>query len=87
MNRKRKLKQMRRFINRYGYIEHEYRRPPEKGFYPYRKGSFFVSFYSNELGLSGAYGDCSQYEVHKMICSDIRRFLKTEGVKREALDR
>ena len=81
MNRKRKLKQMRRFINRYGYIEYECKRPPEKGFYPYRKGSFFVSFYSNELGLSGAYGNRSQYEVYKMICIDIRQMLKTEGDK------
>ena len=87
MNRKRKLKQMRRFINKYGCIEHEYKRPPEKSFYPYRKGSFFVSFYSNELGLSGAYGDCSQYEVYKTICGDIRQFLKNGGIKCEALDR
>ena len=79
MNRKRKLKQMRRFIGRYGYIVDEYKRPPDKCFYPYRKGSFFVSFDSNELGLSGAYGNCSQYEVYKMICSDIRWFLKTKG--------
>ena len=54
---------------------------------PIEKVAFFVSFYSNELGLSGAYGNCSQYEVYKMICGDIRRFLKNGGVKHEALDR
>lgn len=78
MNRKKKLKQMRRFINKYGVIIHEYKRHPDKGFYPYRKGSFFVYFDSNKLGHCGGYGSVSQYEVYKMICRDIRQMIKAE---------
>lgn len=70
---------MRRFINRYGIIESEYKRDPYKSYPPYRKGSYFVSFYSEILGLSISAGHVNRYETYKEIVKEIRQFLKNNG--------
>ena len=63
MNRGKKLKQMRRFINKYGVIDKEYDRPPDKTFPPYRKGSYYAHFipYKDEImeGLNNNYASIS----------------------------
>ena len=76
MNRGKKLKQMRRFINQYGVIDKEHKRPPNKNYPSYRKGSYFVSFYSEELGLSVASGHINKYEAYKGVVEEIRRHIK-----------
>ena len=72
MNRSKKLKQMRRFINKYGVIDKEYDRPPDKTFLPYRKGSYFATFFSNELDISVCAGDVDKYHVYKEIVRTIK---------------
>ena len=78
MNRKRKLKQMRRFINKYGIIDKEYKRPPDKNFPPYRKGSYFASFVSDELSLASCVGHIDKYQVYKSIVRNIKELIKKE---------
>ena len=80
MNRGKKLKQMRRFINKYGVIDKEYDRPPDKTFPPYRKGSYFATFYSDELDISVCAGDVDKYHVYKEIVRTIKeKIMEKEG--------
>lgn len=74
MNRGKKLKQMKRFINKYGSINEEYKRPPDKNYPPYRKGSYFAFFISDEIGC--AVGDVDKYHVYKAIVKEIKEDLK-----------
>ena len=67
-----KLKQMRRFINKYGVIDKEYDRPPDKTFSPYHKGSYFTAYYSDELDISVCAGDVDKYHVYKEIVKTIK---------------
>ena len=76
MNRGKKLKQMRRFINKYGVIDKEYKRPPDKYYAPYRKGSYFAVFLSDKLDLSASVGDVDKYEVYKSIVREIKDRIK-----------
>ena len=80
MYRGKKLKQMRRFINKYGVIDKEYDRPPDKTFPPYRKGSYFAAFYSDELDISVCAGDVDKYHVYKEIVRTIKeKIMEREG--------
>lgn len=76
MNRGKKLKQMRRFINKYGVIDNEYKRPPDKCYPPYRKGSYYATFLSDELGLSYCVGNVDKYQVYKAIVRAIQDHIK-----------
>lgn len=76
MNRGKKLKQMRRFINKYGVVNDEYKRPPDKNYSPYRKGSYYANFLSNKLDLSTSVGDVDKYAVYKEIVAEIKRNIK-----------
>ena len=76
MNRGKKLKQMRRFINKYGVIDNEYKRPPDKYYPPYRKGSYYATFLSNDLSLSVCVGHIDKYQVYKEIVRQIKDHLK-----------
>ena len=78
MNRGRKLKQMRKFINKYGVIGDEYKRPPDKNYPPYRKGSYCAVFLSDKLSLSASVGDVDKYEVYKAIVAEIKQHIKEE---------
>jgi len=72
MNRGKKLKQMRRFINKHGVIDKEYKRPPDKNFPPYRKGSYFASFNSEDIAM--CCGHVDKYHVYKEIVNEIKDF-------------
>lgn len=76
MNRGKKLKQMRRFINKYGVIDNEYKRPPDKCYPPYRKGSYYATFLSDELDLSVCVGHIDKYQVYKEIVRQIKDHIK-----------
>ena len=76
MNRARKLKQMRRFINKYGVIDKEYKRPPDKNYPPYRKGSYFAIFISDELDLSTCVGHIDKYQVYKEFVKEINNCVR-----------
>lgn len=77
MNRGKKIKQMRRFINKHGVIDKEYKRPPDKNYPPYRKGSYFATFLSNdELDFASCVGHIDKYHVYKSIVNDIKEHLK-----------
>lgn len=76
MNRGRKLKRMQRFINKYGVIDKEYKRPPDKYYPPYRKGSHYANFLSDKLDLSYSVGDVDKYQVYKAIVREIKELLK-----------
>ena len=75
MNRGKKLKQMQRFINKYGVIDSEYKRPPDKSYPPYRKGSYYAVFLSDKLGLSASIGDIDKYQVYKEIVRTIKELI------------
>lgn len=79
MNRKRRTKQLRKFINQYGTILCEYKRPPNKTCSYYRKGSYFACFESDELGFYCSIGDINKYLVYKNIVKGIK---KAETLKR-----
>lgn len=68
MNRKRKIKQMRKFINKYGTIEKEYTRPKDDC---YRKGSYFALFNSEKLDMICNIGGIDKYHVYKSIVKSI----------------
>ena len=72
MNRGKKLKQMRRFINKYGVIDKEYERLPDRDFIPYRKGSYFAAFYSDKLDFSACVGNVDKYHVYKDVVNLIK---------------
>lgn len=72
MNRKRKLKQMYRFINRYGRIKEQGKRLNDE---EYRKGSYYVAFDSKELGIFLDIGGVDKYSVYKSIVKEIRNRL------------
>ena len=76
MNRGRKLKQMRKFINKYGVIDDEYKRPPDKYYPLYRKGSYCAVFLSDKLDLSASIGDVDKYQVYKEIVRTIKERIK-----------
>ena len=71
MNRGRKLKRMRRFINYFGVIDREYKLPPDKSYRPYRKGSYYAHFYSNLYDMSISVTDVDKYAVYKAIEKEI----------------
>ena len=76
MNRGKKLKQMRRFINKHGVIEIEYNRPPDKTYPPYRKGSYYVRFIpdKDELDIL-CIGGVNKYQVYKQIVKRIKEHI------------
>ena len=67
MNRGKKIKQMHRFINKYGFIDKEFKRPPNKNYPPYRKGSYEAIFLSDQFGISACIGHIDRYHVYKSI--------------------
>ena len=69
MNRKRKIKQMLNFINKYGIIKTEYRRPKDEY---YRKGSYYAIFDSEKLDMIYSIGHIDKYHVYKNIVRDIK---------------
>ena len=78
MNRGRKIKQMKKFINKYGIIDKWYKRPACKSFPPYRKGSYVAVFLSDKLDLSSSVGDRDKYQVYKRIVKDIKERIQEE---------
>ena len=76
MNRGNKIKQMRRFINKYGVIDKEFKRPPNKNYTPYRKRSYFATFYSDKLDFSTCVGHIDKYNVYKSIIEEIKDHIK-----------
>ena len=84
MNRGRKIKQMRKFINEWGAITHEMKLPPNPLFRPYRKGSYRVVFDSQLLDVSISCGDIDKYRAYKGIVQEINKripdFLETEAL-------
>ena len=76
MNRKKKLKYMRRFILKHGVIKEEYKRPPDKNFSPYRKGSYYADFRSEELDIAASIGDVDKYQVYKNLVKLIKEELR-----------
>ena len=79
MHRGKKLKQMRRFINKHGVIDNEYKRPPDKNFRPYRKGSYFASFLSSDNSLATCVGDIDKYHVYKELVKQINEYVIKEN--------
>ena len=76
MNRSRKIKQMKKFINKYGVIKNEYKRPNDEF---YRKGSYFAIFDSEKLDVVSSVGHVDKYQVYKSIVKDIKETLKKEA--------
>ena len=83
MNRGKKLKQMRRFINKYGVIDKEYDRPPDKTFPPYRKGSYYAHFipYKDEIDIL-CIGNVNKYQVYKRIVKIIKEHIQYKGERK-----
>ena len=75
MNRKRKIKQMKKFINAHGIIKQEHKRSKDNY---YRKGSYFAAFDSPKLDTFCAVGDVDKYRVYKRIVKEIKMQLKNE---------
>lgn len=69
MNRKRKIKQMRKFISKYGVIKTEYVRPKDEY---YRKGSYYAVFDSEKLDICCCVGHIDKYYVYKSIVRNIK---------------
>ena len=63
---------MRRYINKYGVIKEEYKRPKD-GFYT--KGSYYASFDSDKLDMFCCIGHINQYCVYKSIIELIKEQL------------
>lgn len=75
MNRGKKIRQMRRFINNYGTINHEYKRPPNKSYPPYRKGSYEVVFISDIIDVMASVGNVDKYHTYKAVVNMICEYL------------
>lgn len=71
MNRKQKIKQLKKFINKYGIIKTEYKRPKSE---EYTKESYYAEFDSKKLGIFCSIGDVDKYHVYKTIVKDIKEY-------------
>lgn len=69
MNRKHKIKQMKRFIYMYGNITQEYKRSKDSY---YRRGSYFAVFDSKKIDMVCCVTDIDQYRVYKNIVKNIK---------------
>lgn len=76
MNRKKKIKYMRKFILKHGVIKEEYKRLPDKHYPPYKKGSYYADFRSEELDIAASIGDVDKYQVYKSLVKLIKEELK-----------
>lgn len=74
MHRGKKLRQMRRFICKHGFITEEHSRPPDKFFRPYRKGSYFISFISFDDSLAACVGDVDKYRAYRELVREIKKY-------------
>lgn len=72
MNRKRKVKQMRKLINKHGVIKTEHKRPKDEY---YRKGSYYAVFDSEKLDMTSVIGHVDKYHVYKNIVKNIKEEL------------
>lgn len=76
MNRGRKIKQMRRFINKYGYIKNECKQPKDEY---YRKGSYYACFRNdsdNYMNMCMIVTDIDKYHVYKVIVEEIKYMIE-----------
>ena len=73
MHRRKKLKQMLRFLNKHAKIYSEIKRPPDPDFRPYRKGSVLVVYHCEVTDGSFCVGDVNRYAAYKSIYNDVRR--------------
>lgn len=73
MNRKRKIKQMKKLINKYGVITQEYKRPKDNY---YRKGSYYANFDSGLMDFNSSVGHIDKYHVYKNIVNDIKEYIR-----------
>ena len=81
MNRGRKIKQMRHFINKYGYIKHEYKLPKDEY---YRKGSYYACFIGDSdklVKMCMIITDIDKYTVYKIIMEEIKFILKNKNIQ------
>lgn len=74
MNRKRKLKQMRRFLLQYGKITRDTKREPD---WFYRKGSHFVAYLSDD-GCSIAVGHRNRYLAYQGVVQELKNWMRMD---------
>lgn len=75
MNRRRKIKQMKKFITKNGIIENEYKRPKDEY---YRKGSYVVTFDSEKYDMFCYVSSKDKYHAYKSIIKIIKEKVPVE---------
>lgn len=73
MNRGKRIKKMRRYLLKQGYIRHERQHPGNKDYPPYRKGSYSISYIDERNDISESVGDANKYETYKALYQDTLR--------------
>ena len=74
MNRKRKLKQMRRFLLQYGEITRDTKREPD---WFYRKGSHFVAYDSYD-GCGISVGHRNRYLAYQGVVQELKNWMRKD---------
>ena len=74
MNKRQRIKMWRKYILKYANICEETKRPPDKWYRPYRKGSYYLIL-NQENGLSASIGHKNKYLAHKEAYYILRNYL------------
>lgn len=82
MNKRNKIKQMRRYIEKYGVIITEYKRGRDSY---YKKGSYYAFFDSEELDFCISAGHIDKYHVYKTIIKSIKEEIEISKVSKEGI--
>lgn len=80
MNRKRKLKQMRRFLLQYGEITIDVKREPD---WFYRKGSHMVAYVADDNLGSIVVGHENRYLAYQSAVHELKKWIREDKENNE----
>lgn len=69
MNKRDRIKLIRKLAVKHGNIVEEYRRCPDRDYAPYRKGSYYLLYHCQDE--SWAIGGINKYKVYKTLYNDV----------------
>lgn len=78
MNKRQRIRMWRKYILKYAKICEETKRPPEKWYRPYRKGSYYLAIVQ-ENGLSASIGHKNKYLAYKEAYYILKNYLHEVG--------
>ena len=77
MNKKDRIKFWRRELLKNGAITQEFYREPDKDYPPYRKGSYFIAFSNEDVGI--CCGDVNKYKTYQSVYREFKKWSKEKN--------